>query len=41
MSGAHFSCVSTTCHLAESEAAATEALDRFARLYQDDPLPEF
>jgi transposase len=31
-------------YLAESEQEATEALDRFARfarLYQDDPLPEF
>jgi len=26
---------------ADDEATAMEALDRFARLYQDDPLPEF
>lgn len=28
-------------YLAEDEAGAMEALDRFSRLYADDPLPEF
>ena len=28
-------------YLAESEETAMEALDRFSRLYADDPLPEF
>ncbi len=28
-------------YLAADDAAATEALDRFSRLYADDPLPEF
>jgi Transposase len=28
-------------YLAENEEEASQALDRFARLYQDDPLPEF